>query len=635
MVSFPIRTPDYRLRVFVSSTLGELSDERAAVRSAIEQLHLAPVMFELGARPHPPRSLYRAYLDQSHVFVGIYWQRYGWVAPGESISGLEDEYRLAGDRPRLLYIKQPAPEREERLADLTKEFQADDRASYKRFATVDELSALVVSDLALLLSERFEATLESSTRPVPFWTAYSEGIYFVPLETVTEDKLLERSIVDRLGIPVEGAWSAREALVAYFSGRRALLILDNVEQIVNVERPLRELLERIPGITLLVTSRRSLGIAGAHEIDVSPLPTPEPSTPKGTLAALPAVRLFLDRARDVGARFETEDDALQAVAEICRRVDGLPLAIELAAARTRLLPPTSLLSRLNEGLDLLHRRAPDVPERQQTLRATLAWSYKLLEEQPRALLARLSVFAGSFSLEAAEQVCDPNGSMEFVDSLTSLLDNSLVLAAEDPSFSEPRFRMLETVRTFAAEQLDQTPEADVAFRGHLAWYRELSHQAHPFLCGPNQKDWAVRMDAERANVRKAVTTALNLGDLAGIVELAWDLAVFYEIRDASQEPGEWLREVIERNPDFDDLMRAKLVSLDALFRAQAGDFTGAADSLNWSLSEFRRHGLDFYCAVTLMVLAGVYYSQDGDTPRAVEMRLAQRMLWSAHLRIPD
>jgi hypothetical protein len=150
-----IRTPDQRLRVFVSSTLAELAEERDAAHGAIEGLQLTPVMFELGARPHPPRNLYRAYLEQSHIFLGIYWQRYGWVAPGETVSGLEDEYLLSNGMPRLLYVKAPAEEREPRLVQLLRRIQDDDTASYKSFRTPDELARLVASDLAVLLSERF------------------------------------------------------------------------------------------------------------------------------------------------------------------------------------------------------------------------------------------------------------------------------------------------------------------------------------------------------------------------------------------------------------------------------------------------------------------------------------------------
>ena len=154
----PIRTPDQRLRVFVSSTLKELEPERRAARAAIEQLRLAPVMFELGARPHPPRELYRAYLEQSDVFVGIYWQQYGWIAPGEEISGLEDEYRLAPrEMPKLIYVKQPA-EREERLSELMSRIRDDGTASYTPFSTADELADLIAADLATLLAERFDAS---------------------------------------------------------------------------------------------------------------------------------------------------------------------------------------------------------------------------------------------------------------------------------------------------------------------------------------------------------------------------------------------------------------------------------------------------------------------------------------------
>ena len=161
-----IRTPDQRLRVFVSSALEELADERLAVRRAVETLRLTPVMFELGARPYPPRALYRAYLEQSHVFLGIYWQSYGWVAPDEDVSGLEDEYQLSGEHPRLVYIRRPADERHERLDVLLQRIEADDQASYRQFATADELERLVQDDLMVLLTERFEAG-ESPSDVVP------------------------------------------------------------------------------------------------------------------------------------------------------------------------------------------------------------------------------------------------------------------------------------------------------------------------------------------------------------------------------------------------------------------------------------------------------------------------------------
>src|SRR6476646_50717 len=150
-----ILTPDQRVRVFVSSTMEELATERVAVRGAVERMRLSPVLFELGARAHPPRSLYRSYLEQSHVFVGIYWERYGWVAPSMDVSGLEDEYLLAGAKPKLMYVKRPAPGRESRLDDLLDRIRSDDDVAYKAFADAAELEALVINDLSLLLSEAF------------------------------------------------------------------------------------------------------------------------------------------------------------------------------------------------------------------------------------------------------------------------------------------------------------------------------------------------------------------------------------------------------------------------------------------------------------------------------------------------
>ncbi len=183
-----IATPDQRLRVFVSSTLQELAEERQAVKKAVQELRLTPVMFELGARPHAPRDLYRAYLEQSHIFVGVYWQRYGWVAPEETISGLEDEYRLSGNRPKLIYIKTPAPEREERLTDLLKRIQADDKASYKPFSSARELQRLLEDDLALLLTERFE---QASARQAEGRAALPLGLPAPPSPIVGRERELE------------------------------------------------------------------------------------------------------------------------------------------------------------------------------------------------------------------------------------------------------------------------------------------------------------------------------------------------------------------------------------------------------------------------------------------------------------
>jgi hypothetical protein len=421
-----IRTPDQRLRVFVSSTLEELAEERRAVSRAISALRLVPVMFELGARPHPPQEVYRSYLAQSDVFIGLYWQRYGWVGPGMKISGLEEEFDLSRELPRLLYVKAPAPSREPGLAKLLDRIREEATASYRTFGTPAELARLVRDDLAVVLSERFAAGRPVAgapspagargPRPLPVSVTslvgrerdigevaglverpevrlvtltgpggvgktrlavaagehlrdqFDADIVFVPLAAVTEPEL----VLDGIGRAVAGdlaaAGSPLQALAETFGDGAWLLILDNLEQVVQVAGDLGELLARCPGVAILATSRTVLGLAAEWEYPVPPLPPPgDPATvPLEELESSPAVALFLDRARAVRPGFALSEGNAPTVVEICRRLEGLPLAIELAAARIRLLDPAALLTRLAASLDALGTGAVDLPERQRT-----------------------------------------------------------------------------------------------------------------------------------------------------------------------------------------------------------------------------------------------------------------------------
>ena len=660
-----IRTPDQRLRVFVSSTLGELAAERDAVRAAIERLHLAPVMFELGARPHPPRELYRAYLEQSHVFVGIYWERYGWIAPGEDMSGLEDEYRLAGDRPRLLYIKEPAVDRDQRLAELIGAFAADDRASYKRFATPDELGRLVANDLAVLLTERFESTIAESPparSPVPAPASAIVGrgeevglvldhlrggarlvtltgiggigktrlaveiagaiggdvsTTFVPLSAVQDADRALRTIADRIGARPDGHRSPLEVIVDDLRGHRTLLVLDNLEQITGVAPALARLLEAAPDLQVLATSRRALRIRAEQEVRVPPLPLPPPPAhpPLAALADEPAVRLFLDRARAVSAEIVLNPDTADVVVEICRRLEGIPLAIELAAARTRLVSLTELLDRLTDRLSILVGGGPDAPERQRTLRATIDWSYELLTDAERSLLARLSVFTGGWTVEAAEAVCGDER-VDVLETLASLLDSSLVTSVAGVD-AAPRFAMLEAVRAYAAERLDERSESSAVALRHLEYYCRLAERAQPSLCGPGQREWVARLEPERPNLRQAVGTALDAGRYAAVVEFVWDVAVLYFVRDAADELTSWLRVVADAHADLDDVTTAKLRSLHALVRIHHGDYTNVLADLEEPLELFFGRGMDFEAAVALHQLGFVRYRVDHDVEGAI------------------
>jgi hypothetical protein len=341
------------------------------------------------------------------VFIGLYWQRYGWVAPGMVVSGLEEELELSSGLPRLLYMKGPAPDREPQLAALLARVREEASVSYHPFQTPAELGRLVRDDLAALLSERFAASNRAAAAPAPPSRAAARGLRPLPV-SMTSLVGREQAIDEVVGltgqpqvrlVTLTGPGGVGKTRLAMAVGERLgdgtwLLILDNLEQVVRVAADLSELLVSSPGVTMLATSRTALGLAAEREYPVPPLPPPaEPgAVPLEELKSSPAVALFLDRARAVRPGFALTQDNAPAVVEICRRLEGLPLAIELAAARIRLLDPATLLTRLTASLDALGTGAVDRPERQRTLRATVEWSVGLLEDAERSLLETVAVF---------------------------------------------------------------------------------------------------------------------------------------------------------------------------------------------------------------------------------------------------
>jgi predicted ATPase len=537
-----IRTPDQRLRVFVSSTLDELAAEREAARAAIEQLQLAPVMFESGARPHPAQSVYRAYLEQSDVFVGIYWQRYGWVGPGMAISGLEDELRLAADMPRLLYFKVPAPDLDTGLARMLDTIRSGGRSAYKTFTDAGELRALIVTDLATLLAERFEGAARDGPRPrapspvtalvgrdhdidevvrrlntqdrrlvvltgaggigktrlalaVMEHTAarWRDGTAFVDLSSVTDPRLVPDAIASALGLVVQGRERPLDTLERRLADRDMLIVVDNFEQVLEAAPVLADLAERAPQLHLLVTSRVVLRVRGEQEWRVEPLRAPPAGATPAALAEAPAVRLFVERVRDVQPGFELTSENALAVAELCRRLDGLPLALELAAAWMRLLTPEQMLARLYDRLDRPGALA-DLPGRQQTLTDTIEWSYDLLPESAQQLLARLSVFAAPFTADGAEAVCGHDGTDAVAD-LSTLVDHSMVSPAERPD-RQRAFRLLDTIRRFAAARLQDADET----LGRLERYLLDVLNAASATQGSQDRD-ICRLDSEQLNLQ--------------------------------------------------------------------------------------------------------------------------------------
>jgi predicted ATPase/class 3 adenylate cyclase len=758
-----ILTPDQRVRVFISSTLGELAGERAAARRAIARLHLVPVWYESGARPHPPRSMYRAYLAQSQVFVGIYWQRYGWVAPGMEISGLEDEYRLAAGKPMLLYLKRPAPDQEPRLAAMIDGIRAAGTVSYRAFATPRELERLLADDLAVLLSESFAgAVISSEASPLEqgepgqadlpagtvtflltdiegstrLWETVSEAMevalerhnrlvtgvieehggvvvtsrgegdsFFavfpsavaaveaagacqlqlkteawpadatlrvrmglhtgeahvqqgdyvehapinrcarvkaaahggqVLITTATHD-LVEgrlgggfglkrlgefrlrdlaepeliyqlthadlpadfppiRTVVERTSnLPLQvssfigrareleqtaaalgqarlvtltgpggigktrlalqaagqvaprfadGAWlcelapvrnvagvddavagvfsltaragqSARDALVEFLRAKQLLLVLDNCEHLLAGAAALAEVLQRsCEQLVILATSREGLGIEGERLVPVPPLGVPGADADLAAIADAEAVRLFAERAAAVKPNFSVTAGNAAAVATVVRRLDGIALAVELAAARVPAMTPAELARRLERSFAVLAAGPRGAVARHKTLRAAIDWSFQLLNGPEQVLLGRLAVFAGGTTLEAAEAVCggegiDPDAVFEL---LASLVARSLVVAEEHGP--ESRYRLLETIRQYGEQRLGQSGETERWRARHAGYYAGLLKGVRDHAHDPwAEVFWAVRLSAEEDNLLAAWSWAIGTGNV--------------------------------------------------------------------------------------------------------------------------
>ena len=630
-----IRTPDRRLRVFVSSTLGELAEERQAVARAISALRLTPVMFEAGARPYPPVEVYRAYMAQADVFIGLYWQQYGQLVPGAQVSGLEEEFDLSAGLPRLLYVKGPAPDRQPRLADLLDRIREESSASYRHFRTPAELGRLVRDDLAVLLSERFVAAggqaggaarspegarglgrlpvsmtsllgrdqaigevaglIERSGVRLVTLTGpggvgktrlavavgerlrdrFGAGTVFVPLESVTDPRVALAAIGRMAGADLTRTSSPLDAMAEMFGDGAWLLILDNLEQVINVARDLGVLLARCPGVAILATSRTVLELQAEREYPVPPLPLP-PSpgsgeVPAQELAASPAMALFVDRASAVRPGFTLTEGNAAAVAEICRRLEGLPLAIELAAGRTRLLDPPALLDRLSASLDALGTGAVDLPDRQRTLRATVEWSVGLLEEDERSLLEVAAVFTGGWTIEAAARVAgvDEDRALELSEALAR---QSLV--SVDRTELGLRTRMLETIRAFAAERLAARPDAAEVGRRHASYYRALAEQADRPLRSPGRDQWLERLDAESANLATAVRWFLDhdRGPLPHLFRVLW---LFWSLRDLEREARPWVEQLLPADGTLDPQASAELAWVAAVLAVDTGDDAAA------------------------------------------------------------
>jgi predicted ATPase/class 3 adenylate cyclase len=410
---------------------------------------------------------------------------------------------------------------------------------------------------------------------------FPDGTYFVQLATLTEAELFISAVAETLGVREIGEQPLDESLKDYLHERRLLLLLDNFEQVLGAAPTVTELLTAAPGLKVLATSRAPLGLYGEHELPVPPLTLPDLKLqpPLERLTQYEAVGLFVERARAVKPDFKVTNESAPAVAEICVRLDGLPLAIELAAARIKMLPPKAMLQRLSSRLKLLTGGARDLPERQRTLRATIEWSFALLNEGEQVLFGRLAVFSGGRTLEAIEAICDAEGDlpMEAFDGVSSLLDKSLLRQEEGPN-GEPRFVMLETVHEFAREKLKESAEAEEINRAHAQYFLTLAEEANPELKGANQLEWLERLEAEHDNMRAALTWALKRKEVEVALRLGGALWWFWSMRGYHSEGRRWLEEALAMDGRVSPEVRAMALAGVGELAFDQGDLDRAKEA---------------------------------------------------------
>jgi predicted ATPase/class 3 adenylate cyclase len=407
---------------------------------------------------------------------------------------------------------------------------------------------------------------------------FADGIWFVALEPVRDPTLIATTILTTLGLVESGGRSARDILAEWLAPKRALLVLDNFEQVIDGAPVVADLLREAPALTAIVTSRAPLRVSGEQEYPVPGLPAPRDILALSDLEKMnlregdrrldaasasqyEAVRLFIARAVAVRPDFHVTNDNAPAVAGIAARLHGMPLAIELAAARVKLLAPDAILERLEHQLGVLAAGSRDLPERQQTLRGAIAWSHDLLDAGQRRLLARLSVFVGGCELDSAEAICGPAGELdgvEVLDGLMALADQSLVRAEEVDG--ETRFRMLDTIREFAAERLAESGEREEIERRHAATFLALAVALTPRLSGDDQRRWLGRLERDHDNIRAVLDRAVAAGDGPTAIGLGFAMWRYWQKRGHLAEARRRLQAMADAPWSRDDpVLRARLM----------------------------------------------------------------------------
>jgi predicted ATPase/class 3 adenylate cyclase len=445
---------------------------------------------------------------------------------------------------------------------------------------------------------------------------FEHGVFFVPLASLSDPALVLPTIAQAFAVREAAGRPLQEQLKDYLREKQLLLVLDNFEQVIDAAPRVTDLLTAAPGLKVLVTSREVLRLSGETDYPVPPLSLPDPKRlpPLERFTQYEAVALFIERAVAVKPAFAVTNENAPAVAEICHRLDGLPLAIELAAARVRVLPPRRMLAELNHRLSFLMGGARDLPGRQKTLRGAIDWSHDLLTGDEQKLFRRLAVFVSGCALEAIEAVCNIENDLLVLDALESLVGKSLVNETE--ADGEPRFAMLETIREYAGDRLVAAGDADRMRDRHRDYFLALAELAEPKLQGAEQAAWLRRLEEEHGNLRSALEWSLVQAGSRGGLRLSGALARFWDTRGHLSEGRAWCARALrkagaeERTPE-----RAKALNAAGVLARYQGDYPAARALHEESLAILRQLDDKKGMAVSLNSLGNVAWEQ-GDYPAA-------------------
>src|SRR5918998_593450 len=452
---------------------------------------------------------------------------------------------------------------------------------------------------------------------------FDDGVFFAPIAAITDPTLVAPTIARVLGLSQGGARQAEELLEGYLRDRQTLLLLENLEQVLEAAPVVDRLLSTAAGLKILATSRTPLGLYGEYEFPPPPLsfPVPKSLPPLENLTEYEAVRLFVERARAVRPNFSLAEDNAPAVVEICERLDGLPLAIELAAARIKLLSPQVLLDRLGNRLKILTGGARNLPERQRTLRNAIEWSYGLLDEGEKMLFGRLGVFSSGATLEAMEAVCDAEGDLptDVFEGASSLLDKSL-LRQEEGTGGEPRFGMLETIHEFANEKLEESGEADAVSRAHAEYFLALAEEAEPMLWGAEDAAWLDRLAQEHDNMRAGLSWAIEHEEATLALRVSGALRWFWYMEGYYGEGRRWLEAALGMDWEAAAVeVRARALEGVGWLASSQGDLDRAQAAAKEGLKLSTEAGLGEVIAADLQNVLGDTARHRGDYERAAKL----------------